>query len=500
MHWRLTIGRWITLGLLALCLVGHDRQIAAQSSTPQVPQTQTTRNNCSVYPSLQDCLSAAGPGAEVFVPVGVYELSVALSPLNGQTIECAGGDVTAQGGSILRPVGAIWVLENSSPSTHKILGVTLRNCVFDLSRNPNALGAINLGGISWAKLYNPRIVLAPSGTQVAIKFDSTTAASYWNDVFGPDIYATGSDWGRGNRHTCLLFVHQANDNHVYGGSCNFVNTGIDIQSGDNNLISGFGVDSWGTHCIVLGGGPKTNFNLLLHNRCETYGPSGMGKKGVSAIYIAAGATDNQILYPLVFGITGTVPLVDDSNGRNVIFGTLNANSSAIIYELSSRSKVARVGINKSPDVALDVAGVVQSDTGFVPLKPGAGTLGGPEKPFSRLYLGSAAEGSLEVEAPVTIHRKVSFPDASGEVGLVLRGTTGRIGGSALVAGQCLSGSANIRGADPSMVVIPSPAGVDPGDQFVVRAFVSSPGVILVKVCALEAGTPSRAKYNIRVLQ
>src|SRR5450756_639067 len=123
MHWRLTIGRWITLGLLALCLVGQDRQIAAQSSTPQVPQTQTTRNNCSVYPSLQDCLSAAGPGAEVFVPVGVYELSVALSPLNGQTIECAGGDVTAQGGSILRPVGAIWVLENSSPSTHKILGV-----------------------------------------------------------------------------------------------------------------------------------------------------------------------------------------------------------------------------------------------------------------------------------------------------------------------------------------------------------------------------------------
>src|SRR5262249_41228506 len=63
----------------------------------------------------------------------------------------------------------------------------------------------------------------------------------------------------------------------------------------------------------------------------------------------------------------------------------------------------------------------------------------------------------------------------------LTGTTGSIGGSALTAGNCASGTVGMTGATTSMAVETTPA-TYPGDQFFWKAYVSAAGTVTVKVC------------------
>lgn len=82
---------------------------------------------------------------------------------------------------------------------------------------------------------------------------------------------------------------------------------------------------------------------------------------------------------------------------------------------------------------------------------------------------------------------------------VLSGTTGSIGGGALTAGQCTSGTVAVAGSTNAMAVSASPV-ADPGTGFTWGAFVSSAGTVTVRVCAVAAGTPTTSNYNVRVQQ
>ncbi len=81
----------------------------------------------------------------------------------------------------------------------------------------------------------------------------------------------------------------------------------------------------------------------------------------------------------------------------------------------------------------------------------------------------------------------------------LAGTTGSIGGSALTAGGCASGTATITGATTSMVPKSSP-NTYPGDGMVWESYMSAANTVTVKVCAVTAGTPAASTYNVRVIQ
>jgi hypothetical protein len=83
--------------------------------------------------------------------------------------------------------------------------------------------------------------------------------------------------------------------------------------------------------------------------------------------------------------------------------------------------------------------------------------------------------------------------------VALSGTTVSIGGSALAAGQCASGTAAVSGATTSMVALASPTAY-PGDGMAWRSYVSSANTVTVKVCAEAAGTPAASTYNVRVIQ
>ncbi len=80
----------------------------------------------------------------------------------------------------------------------------------------------------------------------------------------------------------------------------------------------------------------------------------------------------------------------------------------------------------------------------------------------------------------------------------LAATTGSIGGAAIGAGKCTSGSAAVAGAKTTMAVIVAP-GTYPGDGMSWNGYVSATGEVTVKVCSALGGTPSAGVYNVRVI-
>ncbi|HEY2351085.1 MAG TPA: hypothetical protein VGH83_01160 [Candidatus Acidoferrum sp.] len=80
----------------------------------------------------------------------------------------------------------------------------------------------------------------------------------------------------------------------------------------------------------------------------------------------------------------------------------------------------------------------------------------------------------------------------------LVGTTGSIGGSALTAGQCTSGTVAVASSTTAMAVVATPV-TYPGDAIGWRGYVSAAGTVTVKICATIAGTPTASNYNVRVI-
>lgn len=111
------------------------------------------------------------------------------------------------------------------------------------------------------------------------------------------------------------------------------------------------------------------------------------------------------------------------------------------------------------------------------------------------------------DTPIQVNKNtgvVAFADGITVQGTVvqgnLTGTTGSIGGSALAAGACATGTVAITGATTSMAVLATPV-TYPGAGYQWNdAYVSSAGTVTVPVCAIAAGTPTASAYNVRVLQ
>jgi hypothetical protein len=105
----------------------------------------------------------------------------------------------------------------------------------------------------------------------------------------------------------------------------------------------------------------------------------------------------------------------------------------------------------------------------------------------------------------TADRTITLPDASFTVAqtsqLPLSATSGSIGGSAVGAGACASGTVSVAGATTSMAVKATPV-ADPGASFIPWAFVSSANTVTVRVCNFTStsATPTSTTYNIRVIQ
>ncbi len=84
---------------------------------------------------------------------------------------------------------------------------------------------------------------------------------------------------------------------------------------------------------------------------------------------------------------------------------------------------------------------------------------------------------------------------------VLGGTTGVIGGTALTAGTCASGTASVAGAAVGTPVLVSASdGSLPSGLTLLSAAVTAANTVSVQVCAVSAMTPAAVSYTVRVVQ
>lgn len=101
------------------------------------------------------------------------------------------------------------------------------------------------------------------------------------------------------------------------------------------------------------------------------------------------------------------------------------------------------------------------------------------------------------QAPAVNSGSAIYP-SSGTVSAILTGTTGSIGGSALLAGACASGTVAVTGSTTTMTVNVTP-NTYPGDGTLFYGYVSTNGTVTVKACAIIALTPTSSTYNVRVV-
>lgn len=107
--------------------------------------------------------------------------------------------------------------------------------------------------------------------------------------------------------------------------------------------------------------------------------------------------------------------------------------------------------------------------------------------------------ALALAASPLFAQVVTAPITSGVQPATVSAVTASIGGGALLAAACASGTVAVANATTSMAVVVSP-NTYPGDGISFYGYVSSAGTVTVKVCALAALTPTASTYNVRVIQ
>ncbi len=200
------------------------------------------------------------------------------------------------------------------------------------------------------------------------------------------------------------------------------------------------------------------------------------------------------------GAPGTVTSVAVATAHGFAGSVANANAAPTITLSTTVT-----GVMKGDGTSASAAA---AGTDYLaPNGSGAGLTGitfsqiAPSAASGQVPVGTGAGMTL---ATLTAGANVSITNGPGVVTISasgtppLPGTTGAIGGSPLAAGACAAGTVGVAGAATTSVVSATPQ-TYPGDGFYWSGYVSSAGVVTVKVCAVAAGTPAGSAYNVRVL-
>jgi hypothetical protein len=291
-----------------------------------------------------------------------------------------------------------------------------------------------------------------------------------------------------------LRLRQAQFNY-FAGSYSTAPVGLHLTAGYNfgNIFQSQNSEVVNTS-VVIDNATSTNNTWLGGTFVWTNGV------GPAVTGINATAGSNNRFIGVNYGsspiATGTTGIIVDNAG----YGTLTAGGSSI-------SPVSGDGVTSLNSISGNGASVQFKTAGSIrwSLQRNNATESGSNA-GSNLLLTRYNDSGVSIDNPITVVRStglVSFADGINVSGINvlpnLSGTTGSIGGSALAAGACSSGTVAVTGATTSMSVVASPA-TYPGDGNFWEGYVSAAGTVTVKVCASIAATPTASAYNVRVLQ
>ncbi len=222
-----------------------------------------------------------------------------------------------------------------------------------------------------------------------------------------------------------------------------------------------------------------------------FSPQAFTAPNVAAGTVSAGAvTMNSVI------VNGSTKMA----GGTTVFGSGTALLSGSQYEaylqaLSSGTNNAGVFVGRASTAAyasLDlVTGAVGNVGWSLQMQPNSTALSLQDRSIGTNVMTCQPGGGCAFPSGVT---------ASNFNG-ILSGRTGTIGGAALAAGACASGTLPVAGATVGApVAVSASDGSLPSGTTMLSAAVTSAGTVTVQVCAVGATTPAAKTYNVRVLQ
>jgi hypothetical protein len=296
-----------------------------------------------------------------------------------------------------------------------------------------------------------------------------------------------------------------------------------VSSGSNNIAIGFGSGaaiSTGTINVFIGdmaGDTMTTVQQMVgigHAALQSLSGNGGGTNGQTAIgafamsnFVSSGSGNANTA-------VGDFALQGAAGSTTQASVAVGANAGKVV---TTAAGVTLVGFNAGNKITTGGGNtIIGSGVGSTTLTTGTsdiliGTSSAVDAPTS------STSNFVNIQNILTINGANTTPSTSattiaGSLNVVgalsqngttilqwLAGTTGSIGGSALLAGACTSGTVAVTGSTTAMGVVATPV-TYPGDGFDWEAFVSAAGTVTVKVCGFIAGTPVASAYNVRVLQ
>lgn len=309
--------------------------------------------------------------------------------------------------------------------------------------------------------------LGPTTSSVAVVLPANTSGvlTVWaaNSLFGPSQ-------GQYGFTTCSTFGFLGPE------------TGTNVSSGTISTaeiprlftasLSGLTVSLTTTSAV------STYFDYRIDSQSQTIGCPATGTSAASGKLLTYPFTPQGWIYNVGAATNVTVTLPDNSSGTVTLSAFNGGVAQSQIYSntFTTHSGVAYLAATPSQI--------------------------GPGTEFALPTVSGLTLTFLSTYASTNYQWVISLSGGGGSNALPLSGTTGSIGGSALTAGQYLSGTANISNATTGMTCDAQPSdGTNMWQSgFVVGCTVTATNTATVTVEAVVAGTPAAKTYNVRVIQ
>ena len=436
--------------------------------------------------------STGGGGFQANIHGGAIAVTAAQGNAGVQSLQITyWGGVTIALTHHIGGIGIKYLHGNSAPVTDvKIADVEFEASKYPFVLDSDSSSAGGGSGISGVTIVNPLIADSPAGG-AAIKTTGVNAIRMVT-VMG-DLTGSAASFSQGQPIGGLTMI---------GGSAALTDTNMTVANSNGCVFAGPGNSGcWGTSndqpgltvspgILVAGvpAGVMTNGADAHHFYDSRNGGNGIAYSSMSGSgngYIArfdgAGAfagltlesTDNTY---------GILQFLSPTHGGGSLYYQHATGQKSMVFQTDSGNHLVLYSSAQGNNAA------------------GSATF------FGDLHIeaGNSTNGINLTGAP-TAFRSQTFQDASGTIALTsqlpLTGTTSSIGGSALAAGACTTGTASVTGTTTSMAVAVSPAS-DPGTGFTWTAWVSTAGTVTARVCNVSgaSATPAAVAYNVRAIQ
>lgn len=286
------------------------------------------------YANAAAAIAAAcsSPSPAIHFPTGTYVLNATtggLAVCSGLHIRCDTKSIVAGSSATvfrLAAGAAIWGLYN--PQADKTTGTLATNgvtdlqvdgCTFDISQDPQALGALRIKGIGSFQFRGTDVV-SNNNQNPGITLDGANYSKNNGDYNGEFYSLNMLDLSSSSRAIGILITDSSstgacsNDDKFIGGSSAGYKYPFKIDCGNNNVLAYMDLENWASGGIAIwlttqasGGGAATG-NHIDYVRMET------GLRNVTGIEQDRGTYDNTFNSPYYSGsFTYFTPLTNNFN-------------------------------------------------------------------------------------------------------------------------------------------------------------------------------------------